>query len=112
MPLHAVDLSARLARECLIASDRLRSLQDDIGRNLSNGDVKPDVIRDVQVLDLLQQTLMDIGAAFEELATHAPSAFRDVDVSDAVMGVIQQETLRARLAGRTREDGGMDLEIF
>ncbi|CTQ34059.1 hypothetical protein [Jannaschia rubra] len=64
----------------------------------------------LQALDIVQQTLLDLGALFDRLARDGGAG--DFVLSDNVLGAIRQATLRRRLAEGAQDEADPPIELF
>ena len=102
------EFAARVAVECRTAADRLHSVQGTIGAELSSEVVTERMVTELQNLDMVSQTLADLGVVFAKLASEM-STGRACETATAI-ACARQVSLRLRLAGIDHEsDGGVEL---
>ena len=100
--------AARLARECRSAAAALAALQDGLGQEVAVA-TQAVLVREMQALDGVHQTLADLALLFDGLA--GARGADDVEVPAHVTALVRQHALQARLRGRESEraDGAVDL---
>lgn len=94
MRICSQDFAGRVAEECRDAAIRLVRLQDTIGEEIAAQDVTGRMVRELQALDQISQTLVDLGEVFSELALSNGGP-----VSLGTIAVARQLALRQRLTG-------------
>lgn len=102
-------LIVRVAQEVelnsILASDFHDVISDLAAKNMSS-----DVIERLQSLDLISQTLVEIGIFLDRLSTVCPS---DIFVSENLLNNIKLAALRDRLQGKAPDvSGGADPELW
>jgi len=91
-------LATRLARECERGAVLLSLLQRRLADRVDGTDADA-LLRDMQALDTVQQTLDDLAVVMDTLAEQTPA--ETCPIPDVVLDGVRQSTLRARLQGET-----------
>ena len=98
-------LAERLALECDAAASSLLRLQGTLGEAILSVEMSTRLVKDLQSLDTVAQTLEDLGAVFGAIA--ASDATRET-----MLASISQASLRKRLEGSTDPDAERDVDLF
>lgn len=98
--------AARVSEECRAAADALTGLQKSMTSNVI-GNQDAALVRDLQALDGVQQTLDDLATLFATLAESGTA--KGLCLTEDVTAGIKQATLRKRLLGTA--DGGVTTKV-
>lgn len=101
--------AARVSDECRAAAQALAALQDRVRLQVGGG-TDDELLRDMQALDAVQQTLDDLATLFSALSVKGATA--GLRLTDDVTAGIKQTTLRQRLLGTPDHDMGDTVELF
>lgn len=102
-------ITRRLARECERGASSLSDLQDRLSDQVDGADADA-LLREMQALDTVQQTLADIAIILADLAVVARLDPRVEP--DSILHGVRQSTLKARLRGEAVERPGPAIELF
>lgn len=88
-------LANGLARECLDAAVKLQALQAELAGAIDNGSATSNLVRQLQSLDLVEQTMADLARLFDvigrENGGQAPASW------PVALAAMKQSALRTRL---------------
>lgn len=104
--------AARVAAECALAAERLLALQATIGSELDGPAITPRLLLDIQSLDVVYQTLTDLGHVFNRLSDAGPNPCGRDGIAVTSLRDARQTTLRGRLAGQGCEENDGEIELF
>lgn len=116
MKTHPRLFAARVAAECETGAGRVLALQAAFGDELMRADLSSRMMAEMQALDALHQTLVDLGQVFARLAHDSEGDCVRRGIPDAAVAEAKQAALRDRLKGimkdRIEIDANGGIELF
>lgn len=102
-------MAHRIAQECEQGASSLAELQRRLANRIDGTDTD-ELLRDMQALDGVQQTLVDLATVLVDLAAVTRDDGRLL--SEEILDGVRQQTLRARLSGNVGDHVASTVELF
>lgn len=103
---------AGLAQECAFAAGKLKHLQTTFGEEIGVVSASDSVVREIQALDSVQQTLCDLSRILDQLSQVAAEDGDNSEVVATAVASAKQASLRGRLLGAKDSLCTVDVDLF